>query len=160
MHTARTPSAAGRCQHQPTVGSRRRTRRYERVESVQVVQRKGEAQGFGAVTGGVLGAVLGNQIGRGNARAIATVLGAVGGGMTGHSIEKNASKSVVYQVQVRMEDGSLRVMEQSSAPAIGSAVIVEGQQKRPADGAAPVTWGHAPAPAFVPQAKVYNSERN
>jgi len=131
-----------------------------RVESVMAIERKGEAQGVGAVAGGVLGAVLGNQVGKGNGRAIATVLGAVGGGMAGNTIEKNVSKATVYQVQVRMEDGSLRMVEQSRAPAIGSPVIVEGQQMRPADGPAPVMQARAPAPAVVPQAKVYSSERN
>lgn len=131
-----------------------------RVESVMAIERKGEAQGVGAVAGGVLGAVLGNQVGKGNGRAIATVLGAVGGGMAGNTIEKNVSKTTVYQVQVRMEDGSLRMVEQSRAPAIGSPVIVEGQQMRPADGPAPVMQARAPAPAVVPQAKVYSSERN
>lgn len=130
-----------------------------RVESVKAVERRGDTQGVGAVAGGVLGAVLGNQVGKGNGRAIATVLGAVGGGMAGNAIEKNAASSTVYQVQVRMQDGSLRAVEQASAPAVGSAVIVQGRQLRPADGAMPATPRSAPAPAFVPHARVYSSER-
>lgn len=135
-----------------------------RVESVKAVERKGEAHGVGAVAGGVLGAVLGNQVGKGNGRAIATVLGAVGGGMAGNTIEKNVTGTTVYQVQVRMHDGSLRMLEQTVAPAIGSAVIVEDPQMRPTGDPAPRTQGRAPAPAPPPaamaQGQVYRSERN
>ncbi len=98
-----------------------------RVESVRAVERKGEAQGVGAVAG--------------------------------NTIERNTSKTIVYQVQVRMEDGSLRTVEQSSAPAIGSAVFVEGQQMRAADSTVPVSRSYAPAPAFVPQARIHHNER-
>lgn len=126
-----------------------------RVESVTPIERRGEAKGVGAVTGGVLGAVVGNQIGKGNGRALATVLGAVGGGLAGNTIEKNISRTTAYQVQVRMQDGSLRWVEQASAPVIGSAVVVEGASMRPADG------NHAgSAPAAQPQARVYGTDRN
>lgn len=127
-----------------------------RVESVTPVERKGEAKGVGAVAGGVLGAVVGNQVGKGNGRALATILGAVGGGVAGNAIEKNVAKTTAYQVQVRMEDGSLRMVEQASAPAVGSAVIVEGSSLRPADGSPPV----GKLPAAQPQAKVYGTDRN
>ena len=102
------------------------------VESVTPVQRstKSEGPGVGAVAGGVLGAVLGNQVGHGNGRAAATVLGAVGGGFAGNAIEGNMKKVTVYQVGVRMEDGSRRNVEISQAPSIGSSVTVEGANLR------------------------------
>jgi outer membrane lipoprotein SlyB len=102
------------------------------VESVTPVQRstKAEGPGLGAVAGGVLGAVLGNQVGHGNGRAAATVLGAVGGGYAGNAIEGNMKKVTVYQVGVRMEDGSRRTVEISQAPSVGSAVTVEGANLR------------------------------
>ena len=102
------------------------------VESVTPVQRstKAEGPGVGAVAGGVLGAVLGNQVGHGNGRAAATVLGAVGGGFAGNAIEGNMKKVTVYQVGVRMEDGSRRSVEISQAPAVGSRVTVEGSNLR------------------------------
>ena len=102
------------------------------VESVTPVQRstKSEGPGVGAVAGGVLGAVLGNQVGHGNGRAAATVLGAVGGGFAGNAIEGNMKKVTVYQVGVRMEDGSRRSVEISQAPAVGSRVTVEGSNLR------------------------------
>lgn len=102
------------------------------VESVTPVQRstKSEGPGVGAVAGGVLGAVLGNQVGHGNGRAAATVLGAVGGGFAGNAIESNMKKVTVYQVGVRMDDGSRRSVEISQAPAVGSQVTVEGANLR------------------------------
>jgi outer membrane lipoprotein SlyB len=128
------------------------------VESVTAIARKGEAKGVGAVAGGVLGAVVGNQIGKGNGRALATIVGAVGGGVAGNAIEKNVATVTVYQVQVRMEDGSLRMVEQGSAPAIGSAVIVEAASVRPNDGSLhPGNGAAAMAPA-APQAKVYSTD--
>ena len=131
-----------------------------RVESVTPVERRGDANGVGAVAGGVLGAVVGNQVGKGNGRALATILGAVGGGVAGNAIEKNVAKSTVYQVQVRMEDGSLRMLEQASAPVIGSAVVVEGASMRPADGSPAVSNRGSTSPAALPQAKAYSTERN
>lgn len=114
------------------------------VESVTPVERstKPAGVGVGAVAGGVLGAVLGNQVGHGNGRAAATVLGAVGGGFAGNAIEKNVRKETVYQVGVRMEDGTHRVVEVTQAPSVGSRVTLEGSSIRTSDG---VTYS-APAP--------------
>lgn len=102
------------------------------VESVTPVQHstKTAGPGLGAIAGGVLGAVLGNQIGHGNGRAAATVLGAVGGGYAGNAVEGNMKKVTVYEVGVRMEDGSHRNIEISQAPAVGAAVSVEGSNLR------------------------------
>ncbi|TXC67378.1 glycine zipper 2TM domain-containing protein [Piscinibacter aquaticus] len=101
------------------------------VESVQAVTRKGEANGTGAVVGGVLGAVVGNQMGKGDGRKAMTVLGAVGGGVAGHEIEKRAKSTTVHVVKVRMDDGSLRTIEQAAAARTGERVIVEGNKMRP-----------------------------
>lgn len=92
------------------------------VESVTPVQRSAKAGGLGVVAGGVLGAIVGNQIGKGSGRTLGTIVGAVGGGIAGNAIEKQMKKETVYQVGVRMDDGSLRTMEQASAPAIGSRI--------------------------------------
>ena len=102
------------------------------VEAVTPITREGQASGVGVVSGGVLGAVVGNQVGKGNGRAAATVLGAVGGGWAGNTIEKNMKKTTAYAVRVRMEDGSRRTIEQSSAPMVGSKVTVDGGALRPA----------------------------
>lgn len=118
------------------------------VDSVTPIQRstKPEGVGVGTVAGGVLGAVLGNQVGHGNGRAVATVLGAVGGGFAGNAVEKYVRKETVYQVGVRMEDGSRRVVEVAQPPAVGSRVTVDGSGIRTNDGA---TY-RAPAPIAQP----------
>ena len=97
------------------------------VESVRAVKRKGEGSGVGAVAGGVLGAAVGNQFGKGNGRSAMTVLGAVGGGLAGHEVEKQVKSTTVQQVTVRMDDGSTRTIEQSTAPAVGQRVQVQGK---------------------------------
>ena len=96
------------------------------VESVQAVQRKGEGTGVGAVAGGVLGAAVGNQMGHGNGRAAMTVLGAVGGGLAGNEVEKRARAETVFQVKIRLDDGSVRSFEQATAPKVCARVEVHG----------------------------------
>jgi outer membrane lipoprotein SlyB len=100
------------------------------VESVQAVRQEGPAQGIGAVAGGVLGGVLGNQVGGGTGRKVATVLGAVGGGFAGHEVEKRVRSETVYEVRVRMEDGSVRRFSQSQPIAAGTRVVDEGGRLR------------------------------
>lgn len=100
------------------------------IESVRAVTKKGEGSGVGAVAGGVIGAALGNQVGGGNGRKAMTVIGAVGGGVAGHEIEKRAKSTTVHQVTIRMDDGSVRTLEQASAPAVGARVQVEGGKLR------------------------------
>ena len=97
------------------------------IEAVQAVKRKGEGTGLGAVAGGVAGAVLGHQVGKGHGRDAMTVIGAVGGGVAGHEIEKQARATTVYEVRVRMEDGTVRTLERSTAPPVGQRVRMEGK---------------------------------
>ena len=122
------------------------------IESVTPVTRttKPDGVGVGTVAGGVLGAVLGNQVGQGNGKILGTIIGAVGGGYAGNAIEKNVRKETVYQVGVRMEDGSRRTLETAQAPAVGSRVTVEGSSIRSNDGGVynpPAPVGPYAAPA-------------
>jgi outer membrane lipoprotein SlyB len=101
------------------------------VESATAVQRKVPVQGIantqitaGAVAGGVIGGLLGNQVGNGSGRTAATVLGAAGGAYAGNEVQKNMNKVTVYQVRVRMNDGSVRTVEQSHPVAAGARVAV------------------------------------
>ena len=118
------------------------------IESVTPVERstKPAGVGIGTVAGGVLGAVLGNQVGHGGGRTAATILGAVGGGFAGNAIEGHVRKETVYQVGVRMEDGSQRLVEVARPPSVGSRVTVEGNVLRTNDGA---IYGPKPPPAPV-----------
>lgn len=109
------------------------------VEAVTAVQRQGEVNGvavgnttvgLGTVAGGVIGGLLGNQVGGGSGKTAMTVLGAAGGAFAGNQVEKNMKKVTVYQVRVRMNDGSVRTVEVSSSVPVGSRVIVEGNNLR------------------------------
>jgi outer membrane lipoprotein SlyB len=105
------------------------------VESVRSVTKKGQGTGLGAVAGGVVGAAVGNQIGKGNGRSAMTVLGAVGGGFAGNEVEKRARSVTVHEVRVRMDDGTLRTIEQAQPAHAGDRVIVQGNTIKPAAGA-------------------------
>ena len=101
------------------------------VQSVTPIQRDGVGGGGGALAGGVLGAVVGNQIGGGEGKNLATILGAIGGGLAGNAVEKKMKKETVYQVQVRMDDGSVRTLEQATPATIGRTVVVDGNNLQP-----------------------------
>lgn len=102
------------------------------VEAVTPITKEGQGSAVGVIAGGVLGGVVGNQVGKGSGRAVATVLGAIGGGLAGNTIEKKIKKETVYSVRIRMEDGTSRTIEQSSAPLVGSKVTLDGNTLRPA----------------------------
>lgn len=96
------------------------------VTAVTPVEREGQGSGAGAVAGGVLGAIVGNQIGKGQGKDVATIIGAVGGGIAGNQVEKKMKKVTVYQVELRMDDGSRRTLELDAPAGVGARVRVEG----------------------------------
>ncbi|MGH8830488.1 MAG: glycine zipper 2TM domain-containing protein, partial [Polaromonas sp.] len=71
-----------------------------------------------------------------------TVLGVAGGAFAGNAIEQNMKKVTVYQMRVRMNDGSLRTIEQASAVQAGARVIVEGNTLRLAPTASSAAAGY------------------
>ncbi len=103
------------------------------VTSVTPIQHDGVGSGTGAMAGGVIGGLLGNQVGGGDGKAIATILGAIGGGFAGNAVERKMKKETVYQIEVRMDDGSLRSFEQATHASVGAKVVVEGDALRPAN---------------------------
>lgn len=96
------------------------------VESVREIDTKGEGSGLGAVGGAVVGGVLGHQIGGGSGQKIATVVGAVGGAVAGNEIEKRVKSAKSYDITIRFEDGSSRVINEANAPSwrVGDRVKV------------------------------------
>lgn len=86
------------------------------VESIREIDVKGEGSGVGAVGGAVVGGVIGHQVGSGRGQDVATVVGAVGGAVAGHQIEKHVKSTTSYEITVRFEDGSSRVIHEASAP--------------------------------------------
>ena len=95
------------------------------IEAVNAVEVQGDNKGVGAVAGGVGGALVGSRIAGGGNRTLGGVVGAVGGGLLGNAIEKHQRKSTMYDVTVRMDDGSRRTVRESTAPAVGQKVRVE-----------------------------------
>ncbi|WP_338849362.1 glycine zipper 2TM domain-containing protein [Massilia sp. W12] len=88
------------------------------VQAVNTVQLPAETTGVGAVAGAVVGGVLGNQVGGGDGKKLATVAGAAAGGVIGNEIEKkSASGKTVYDVVVKMEDGSVQTLRMNDKPA-------------------------------------------
>jgi outer membrane lipoprotein SlyB len=90
------------------------------IESVRLIELKGEGTGAGAVTGGVVGAVVGNQIGSGRGNDLATIAGAAGGAYVGHQTERNMRKYTAFRITVRMHDGSVRTITQRHDPGVSS----------------------------------------
>jgi len=104
------------------------------IDGYSAVQVKGQNNGIGAVAGGLGGALVGSKIaGRGN-HTLGGVIGAVGGGLLGNAIESHERTTTVYDVRVRMADGSIRTVRQTSVPNVGARVNVEGNTLRSLDG--------------------------
>jgi len=86
------------------------------IESVRAIDAKGEGSGIGAVGGAVVGGLLGNQVGGGDGKKIMTAVGAVGGAVAGNEIEKRVKTTRSYEITVRFDDGSSRVISEADTP--------------------------------------------
>ncbi|MGH8671519.1 MAG: glycine zipper 2TM domain-containing protein [Burkholderiales bacterium] len=86
------------------------------IDAITPVEQEGSASGVGAIAGGVAGALLGNQVGKGTGRTIATVIGAAGGAYAGHKIEQNVRKDTVWNITLRMDDGTYRTLSETTQP--------------------------------------------
>ena len=80
------------------------------------------------VGGAVVGGVIGNQFGGGSGKTALTVVGALGGGLLGHKAESK-HRDKVYEVVVRMDDGTHRTVTYKSQPPVR-----EGDRVRLRDG--------------------------
>lgn len=98
------------------------------IEAIREIEKPGEGSGLGMAGGALGGAVVGKQFGNGRGRDALTILGAIGGGFAGHQVEKNMRTVKSYEVQVRMEDGSLRSIPSPTQPSWrpGERVKVDG----------------------------------
>jgi outer membrane lipoprotein SlyB len=81
------------------------------IESVREVDAKGKGSGLG-----VVGGLLGNQVGAGRGKGVMTVVGAVGGALAGNEVEKRVKTTKSYEVTVRLNDGSSRVISEANLP--------------------------------------------
>lgn len=100
------------------------------IESVREIAAKGEGSGLGAAGGAVVGGLLGHQVGGGSGKQIATVVGAVGGAVAGNEVEKRVKATKSYDITVRLDDGSTRVINEANPPSWRS-----GDRVRIVDGA-------------------------
>lgn len=99
------------------------------VESIRSVQAGGAVTGLGLVAGGVAGALIGSRLGSGHGAATAAVLAAGAGAVAGNALEKATRGEARFELRVRMSDGDVRTLYQSTPPAleIGQLVRVTGQ---------------------------------
>ena len=104
------------------------------IDGYSAVQVKGQNNGVGAVAGGLGGALVGSKIAGRSNHTLGGVIGAVGGGLLGNAIETHQRTATVYDVRVRMADGSVRTVRQSTVPNVGQRVSVEGNTLRAIDG--------------------------
>jgi len=86
------------------------------VESINLIEVKGEGGYLGAIGGGLVGAILGNQVGQGSGRTAARIAGAVGGAYAGRALEGQSNASSHYEVLVRLQNGSAQTVRFATAP--------------------------------------------
>lgn len=100
------------------------------IAGIREVVRDAEPSGAGAFTGGLLGGIVGNQMGRGHGRDAMTVIGAIGGAVAGHAIEKGQRSVRDYEITVRFDDGTSRIITQPNPPVwhTGERVRVQNGQ--------------------------------
>lgn len=104
---------------------------YGVIDSIQMTQASGGAGvGVGTVVGGVVGGLLGNQVGGGSGRDAATVAGVVGGAVVGNQIDKNRQTRNVYQIGVRLDNGSYQTITQENIGdlRVGNRVSIQNNQ--------------------------------
>lgn len=116
-------------------GSSQAAAGYGVIESIQVAQGENRTSGAGGVLGGVVGALAGSQIGSGSGRTAATVAGGLAGAVVGNNVEKNrnAPGPETYQINMRMDNGEYRSVNQDSVYdlRVGNRVrIVDGRVYR------------------------------
>lgn len=108
---------------------------YGTIEAIQVSGGEARTSGAGAIVGGLVGALAGNQVGSGGGRTAATVAGGVGGALVGNRVEqnRNAEGQQMYSINVRMDNGEYRKVDQDSVYdlRVGNRVrIVDGRVYR------------------------------
>ena len=96
------------------------------IDGYSAVQVKGQNNGVGAVAGGLGGALVGSKIAGRSNHTLGGVIGAVGGGLLGNAIESHERVTTVYDVRVRMADGSIKTVRQAKVPTVGQRVNVDG----------------------------------
>jgi outer membrane lipoprotein SlyB len=94
------------------------------VESVRAVEIAPRGGVIGTIGGAIAGAILGKELGEAHKQRMLTVLGAIGGALAGRQIERQGTRSVQYDVELRLADGTLlkRRYEQPPPFAAGATI--------------------------------------
>jgi outer membrane lipoprotein SlyB len=97
------------------------------IESIQIVEVKGNGSYVGKVAGGVVGALLGSQVGQGRGTTAAEIAGAIGGAVAGNEIEKRTKASRHFDVTARLTEGGLQTVTYPNQPPfiVGQKVKLE-----------------------------------
>jgi outer membrane lipoprotein SlyB len=97
------------------------------IESIQIIEVKGDGSYVGKVAGGVVGAVLGSQVGKGSGKTAAQIAGAIGGAVAGNEIEKRTKSSRHFDVTARLTEGGLQTVTYPNQPPfiVGQKVKLE-----------------------------------
>ncbi|MDD2811490.1 glycine zipper 2TM domain-containing protein [Rhodoferax sp.] len=86
------------------------------VESVNLIEVKGEGSYLGTIGGGVIGAILGNQVGAGTGRTVAQIAGALGGAYAGRALEAKSRTTNHFEVLVRLQNGTTQTVSFAAEP--------------------------------------------
>ena len=73
--------------------------------------------GVGTVGGALIGGGIGSLFGGGTGQTVATVVGAAGGAYLGSQAAQH-SRTFVWRIGVRYDDGSVATVQQTTAPAL------------------------------------------
>jgi outer membrane lipoprotein SlyB len=97
------------------------------IESIQIVEVKGNGSYVGKVAGGVVGAILGSQVGKGRGTTAAEIAGAVGGAVAGNEIEKRTKTTRHFDVVARLTEGGVQTVTYPNQPPfiVGQKVKLE-----------------------------------
>ena len=88
-----------------------------RVEQIRAIEKSDWKKYAAPAAGAVVGGVVGNQFGGGSGKTALTVVGALGGALGGHKVEEK-TRDKVYEVVVKMDDGSHRTVTYQSSPPV------------------------------------------
>lgn len=89
------------------------------ITAITAVKIKGKGTGMGAVAGAIAGVAAGNQVGDGKGTDVAKVIGAIGGAYAGNQAEKHIRAETVYDVTVRLDNGSTSTVRVADASSVG-----------------------------------------
>lgn len=87
------------------------------IEAVREIKKPRPTTGAAMVAGAASGAVLGYQVSGGSGRDLMAVLGLLLGALSGNQMQKEANSTKTYEITVRFDDGSTRVLTELNPPA-------------------------------------------